>query len=636
MLQKSIHPGRHPLACDRLLRACRLAFLVFAAGTLSAQSTPPPRVVESAAALPRLTYRLPVRPSRMIRDASLMATLAAEVERSSGRLLEEYQIRDPSTRRDLYAARRTAALVRGDLAAALAFDGAAAESTVPGLATDLLVAALSAPSINRGSGGDAVVRSALRARLDLRGDEARDDVIALRRELALASSAFRLGEVAAFADPEWQRSPAVGQDFAVAMLRLWTEINLRNPRLDALEAELVDWLGRHAASVGDVWTGRDIAIDRDTAGPVTLAVWDGIDPRVFAGRLGSDPREQPNGRDDDGDGFIDEAEGLAFDEHFRPAAGSLLPVPAVLEGRLSDYERYMRGIGELAAGLDSPDVAFARAWRRRLAPAQVEEFEQGYRFYTNYIHGTHVAGVALRGLPAVSLVPIRITFSDSSPPPLLDEAAARRFASMVATAARYLRSRGARLCNISWGFTPQDVEANLAQNGIEPDPEARARRAQRIFEIMLDGMEQAIAGAPDILFVVAAGNARQDIDFVRDLPGSINLPNLLTVGAADTRGRAASFASTGESVDLFAPGTDIESVVPGGGRLLWSGASLAAPQVVNAAAKLLAIEPRLSAADLARLLTETASPAPGSELPLLNVRAARARLTGPGRSTTAE
>ncbi|HST37528.1 MAG TPA: S8 family serine peptidase, partial [Allosphingosinicella sp.] len=237
-----------------------------------------------------------------------------------------------------------------------------------------------------------------------------------------------------------------------------------------------------------------------------------------------------------------------------------------------------------------------------------------------------VAAVAMRALPRASLVPVRITFSDSSPPPLLDEAAARRFAAMVTTAARYMRMRGVRLCNISWGFTSEAVEHSLAQNGVEPDPEARARRAQRIFDLMLEGMTEAIASSPDILFVIAAGNAGQDVDFVRDLPGSINLPNVLTVAAADAQGRAASFASTGASVDLYARGTDVESIVPGGGRLRWSGASLAAPQVVNAAAKLLLIDSGLSSRELARLLVESASPAPGSDLPLLNPRAARAQL----------
>lgn len=608
-------------------RALYLCYLAVAGCALPARSPVLPRpIVESAAALPRLTYRLPAQPSAMIGNPALIAALAAEVEQNSQRLLERYQIPDDGTRGELYAARRTAAIVRGDFAAAIEFDRSASGGTEPGLAVDLLVAALTASREPQSGAGAAAVRSALRARLDRRDAGARSAIVALRRDLALASSAYRLGEISAFADPEWQRSPEVGQEFAVAMLRLWTEINLRNPLLDEIEAELVHWLSRHPPSNADIWTDRDLELP-DSAAPVTLAVWDGVDPLVFGGSLSMDPGDQPNGRDDDGDGFVDEGEGLAFDEHFRPTAGSLFPVPPGFEQRLPDYERYMRGLGELAAGLDSDDVAFARAWRQRLTPADVEDFENGYRFYTNYIHGTHVAGVALRGLPRATLIPVRITFSTATPSPILDEAAAQRFVSMVATAVRYLQTRGVRVCNISWGFTPQDIESNLAQNGAEPDANMRARRAERIFDIMLAGMTQALAGSPDILFVVSAGNARQNIDFVRDLPGSINLPNVLTVAAADAEGRAASFASTGPSVDLYALGTNVESFVPGGGRRRGSGASLAAPQVVNAAAKLLSIRPDLSTIDLSRLLVETASRTNQSNLPLLNPRAALGRLS---------
>lgn len=615
------------------MRSLSLPLLVIAAGPLLAQSSPPqPTVVAEAASLPPLTYRLPASPSRMIGNAAQMTALANEVERNSRRLLEGYDIRDASTRRDLLAARRVAAFVRGDVAAALAFDRAASSVGAAGLATELLVAALQSRPHPRGRRDSAAIRSALRATLNRRGGEARGAIVALRRDLALASSAYRIGELTAFADPEWQRNPSVNQDFAIGLLRFWTEINLRNPLLDDFEAELVHWLRRHPDTATDIWPAREMDIASATAAPpVTIAVWDGVDPDVFAGQLAADSGEQVNGRDDDGDGFVDEAEGLAFDEHYAPVSGTLLPVPTGLQRTLPDYERYARGVGDLAAGLDSPDVAFARAWRRRLTSADVEAFERGYRFYANFAHGTRVAGVALRGLPRARLVPVRITFADRSPPLLADEAAARGFVAMVTTATRYMRARGVRLCNISWGVTPQDIEYSLAQNGAEPDPEARGRRAQRIFDIMLDGMTRAIASAPDILFVVSAGNASQDIDFVRDLPGSINLPNVLTVGAADGEGRAASFASTGPSVDIYARGTDVESVVPGGGRHRGSGASLAAPQVINAAARLLMLDPSLAPPQLARLLIETASPVPGSSLPLLNARAAGARLLAQGR-----
>lgn len=565
------------------------------------------QAVATAESLPRLSYRLPVEPSRLVADERLIKALALEVERKTAALLASRPIDDAATRGELLAARCTAALALRNYEAALAVPGGSGEEARAGLATQLLIAALRVPT----GAGNARAREAVRAVLAAQGPSKRPAILALRRELALASSAYRLGEIASFADPQWRRDPVVGQEFAVALLRLWTEINLRNPLLEPIEAELAAWLEAHPDPARNIWPERELSLDFSRERPVTVAIWDSVDRAALASNGMALPTAGTSG-----------VRGLAYDEHFRPTEGHLLPIPASILPRMADLERYARGSGALAAGLDGPDVEFARAWRRRLTPADVEGFERGYGFYVNYIHGTQVAGIALRGLPRAQLVTVRITFSESVPPPPLNETAAARFAAMAAEAARFMRAQGARVCNISWGFTAADIENNLAQNAIGRNAEARARMAAKIYDIMYKGMERAIAGSPDILFVVSAGNAGQDVDFVRDLPGSINLPNVLTVGAADAEGRLASFASRGASVDLYALGTNVPTIVPGGGQRLASGASLAAPQVVNAAARLLSVRPDLSAAEIASLLKRTAGPVAGSNLPLLDASAA--------------
>jgi Subtilase family len=575
----------------------------------------------AAERLAQLTYRLPVAPSEMIADPAQMMWLANAVEQNTAAIIAANVIEDRATLSGLRATRRTAALVRGDFAAAAQLNEAGLGR--PALGTDLLLAAL------RAGPNSVAVRRSIRRSLDRRDSSERSAVIALRRELALASSAYRLGEISGFADPEWQRDPVVGQDFADGMLRLWVEINLRNPFLNVFESELERWLARHPDTDQNIWPQREAPIGPQDANPVSIAVWDGVDSELFSASLVVEPGDAPNEMDDDRDGFVDEAAGLAFDERFLPTSGLLMPLSSAIAVQLADFERYKRGIGDLAMGRNTPDVAFARTLRRSLTASGVVAFEQGYDVYTNYSHGTLVSDLAIRGIPRVTLVPVRITFSNESPSPLLDEAAAARFVQMVTTATRYMRERGVRVCNISWGFTAQDIEGSLREHGMEPDPIARSRRARAIFATMQEGMASAVAASPGILFVVSAGNAGQNIDYAGDLPGTINLPNILTVGAVDERGQLASFASSGASVDLYAHGTNIESVVPGGGRMRASGASLSAPQVVNAAARLLAVRPNLGTAELASLLVRTATPLPGSSLPLLDARAAMTAARSP-------
>lgn len=89
------------------------------------------------------------------------------------------------------------------------------------------------------------------------------------------------------------------------------------------------------------------------------------------------------------------------------------------------------------------------------------------------------------------------------------------------------------------------------------------------------------------------------------IPASFNLPNVITVGAVDRAGDEAVFTSFGK-IDVYAIGYEVESRLPGGDKLRWSGTSMASPQAVNLAAKLLAVHPRLRAAEVKKLIVDGA------------------------------
>jgi len=74
----------------------------------------------------------------------------------------------------------------------------------------------------------------------------------------------------------------------------------------------------------------------------------------------------------------------------------------------------------------------------------------------------------------------------------------------------------------------------------------------------------------------------------------LKLPNLLTVGAVDQAGEEASFTSYGDTVLVHADGYQVLSYVPGGRQVRLSGTSMASPNVTNLAAKLLALNPKLT------------------------------------------
>jgi subtilisin family serine protease len=150
-----------------------------------------------------------------------------------------------------------------------------------------------------------------------------------------------------------------------------------------------------------------------------------------------------------------------------------------------------------------------------------------------------------------------------------------------------------RVINMSWGGSVRDIEGALEANGIG-DAEARKKSAREIFEIGREALFAAFKSAPEILFVAAAGNSDNNVKFDEFIPSSFQLPHMITVGAVDQAGEETSFSSFGPMVNVHANGFEVDSYIPGGQRLKFSGTSMAAPQVANLAGKLFALDPTLT------------------------------------------
>ncbi len=127
------------------------------------------------------------------------------------------------------------------------------------------------------------------------------------------------------------------------------------------------------------------------------------------------------------------------------------------------------------------------------------------------------------------------------------------------------------------------------------------------------------AQSKGVLLVHAAGNDAKNLDESYNFPtpyfynSNKKASNYITVGASGdltNGGITASFSNYGKkSVDVFAPGVNIYSTVPGGnvyGNL--SGTSMAAPVVAGLAALLLEYYPTLSAEQLKYVIENSVTP----------------------------
>lgn len=137
---------------------------------------------------------------------------------------------------------------------------------------------------------------------------------------------------------------------------------------------------------------------------------------------------------------------------------------------------------------------------------------------------------------------------------------------------------------------------NLSFGGTEPNPEVQSAILHAVR-----------AGC---LIVAAAGNSGLDGD-PPTYPASY--AHVLAVGATDEQNAPAPFSSSGDWVDLAAPGTDMSADVPlshdaSGVSTGLAGTSFAAPLVSAAAAWIWTVRPNLSASQVAALLRESAQP----------------------------
>ena len=236
-------------------------------------------------------------------------------------------------------------------------------------------------------------------------------------------------------------------------------------------------------------------------------------------------------------------------------------------------------------------------------PAFIEQLE----FFSIFSHGTHVAGIASRGNPAIRLAVGRITFDWHNIPLPPSEELSRRSAADDQAYVDWFRANHIRVVNMSWGGGPEDYESALEKNGMGKDAADRKAIANKLFAIERDGLYNAIKSAPEILFICAAGNADSNSSFNEMIPSSFKLPNLLAVGAVDQAGDEASFTSYGPTVQVDANGYQVESMIPGGDKLRMSGTSMASPNTVNLAAKLIALDPKLTPEQTIHLIVSGAT-----------------------------
>ncbi len=582
--------------------------------------------VNTADDLPRHTYDIKGNARDLLKDKPAMLALAEKLKADADADLDGYDIKDRSIlsayqqmlqQIDMISGRYDSALAR--IPALRDLEPREADKLLTGLSLTAHVAALKAATGPDGAVDQAKYDQTFKAELrseigKLPMDVIHDTLQQRRSTLKMVSADLLLAGVDQQINPLIAANPGkvpgevaaslIGTKFLLDTGLHWAKLasDVYGEFLDGAPAAL----SAKPLEKKDIWTPTLVTLDKNApATPVVVAVWDtGFDTSLFPGQLWTNPSPSPGTAD---------LHGVAFDMDHHRTTGDLYPLDALKTDRETCMS-YIAAAMEMQAGVESPGVVALRNHVLSLKGQAVQDFTQDLGIIGNYAHGTHVAGIVAAGNPFVRLLKIRETFPYKSIPdhaPTLGEY--ERWGESAQSAIDFAKMAHTRVVNMSWRIPRAAVEGQLAIKGVGKTPAERAELSRQIFNAFKDRLEKGIASAPDILFVAGAGNEDNDADFSEYIPAGLRLPNLLTVSAVDACGKPTTFTTTGKNIDLYADGYEVDSLVPGGQHMKFSGTSMASPQVANLAAKLIALRSQLTVAQTIELIRKGATPLPGHE-----------------------
>lgn len=264
-----------------------------------------------------------------------------------------------------------------------------------------------------------------------------------------------------------------------------------------------------------------------------------------------------------------------------------------------------------------------------------ETFVKNLQIFGNWMHGTHVTGIAVKNSADVKAVGIKLIPTEVKVPgkesKLVQLAAEKGIsggiketllkAALTALAQQqtkvyveiggYINGTKADVMNGSFGTSYEAISGVISQlykTFFKKDPTAEELKTytNHFFAVNLQETKKFLAASPNTLFVFAAGNEGSNNDEVPSSPTNVEAENKISVAATLGDQALATFSCYGaKNVEVAAPGVGILSTMPTGGYLAVSGTSQAAPYVANIAAKVKDVNPKLGFRDIKRIIMET-------------------------------
>jgi hypothetical protein len=365
------------------------------------------KVVKSDDDLPRFIYPVKGSASGLVEaDDATFNVFASKVRADLDSVFRDYQINDKATMRDLLSAELQLQMLAGEYKPALQTleqlrseqEKSSAKLTTGVYERAWLQAAIDANSTSGPAFDESFRKHASEVIDALPWDVVQDDIKQLYGIARIYTATMAIADAKTELDPAVQRSGALDNHQAWQLLFDRYGMRILVPMSPPLVDVLKTYIAAHAVVKPDIWAARQVTLGAgDKTTPVLVAIWDsGIDVSLYPDQLFTDPHPMASGE-----------YGVAYDEKGNPATGWLYPLTAEQEKAYPGFRDEIKGFLDLQNGIDSPEADGLQKKLKTLSADQLHEVFEAEKFVGFYIHGTHCAGIAVRGNPAARLVVAR-------------------------------------------------------------------------------------------------------------------------------------------------------------------------------------------------------------------------------------
>ncbi len=221
------------------------------------------------------------------------------------------------------------------------------------------------------------------------------------------------------------------------------------------ESVLKTYVAAHDTQKPDIWAAREATLSNsEHPQKVLFGVWDtGVDNKVYVGHtyVSANHGRFP-------------VEGLAFTDDGYPSNSALYPMTSERKNQYPEASESLEAMADIPAGIETP---VTEAFKKRMANMSKDDVNALFErlsFFRGLAHGTHVAGIALRGNPAARLVVFR--FNDNLSQelhfvPTIEWA--KRMAANFKLIGEFCAQHKVRVVNLSWGDQPSEFEEWLSR-----------------------------------------------------------------------------------------------------------------------------------------------------------------------------